>query len=358
MSRGSTFHPRIQEMYIGKPIHYVRGPFAGRTIRSELSEYQKPDLGRKFAKRDRRPVDPPPVVRLRMFETKDQGTINMREEELHADSIDISGLVAHVDLFPVNLPEEMRHALAVEENPVGPAIAPGSHPGSHQVTQTTGDHHGQSLGDRMIDVEEDAKLTAAVFGSSFVHAAQVLDMSGEQVVLFVFADLSVKMEGHFVYRYRSFDLFGRIAGSEDIPIAAELLSGVFVIYSTKEFPGLQASTPLTKHLARWGVRVNIRENTRRRRGRRGGDDEDDVDDEGSSGVGDTIVDDEHETHFYRPNFLAPYTSQLATTSGLAPVMFSAPLSYHDHTEQYAGQAPPGQQDVLPPPTHNSGSGGL
>ncbi|KAG9103722.1 hypothetical protein FRC06_008579 [Ceratobasidium sp. 370] len=353
MSRGSAFYPRVQEMYIGKPIHYVSGPFAGRTIRSELSEYQKPDLGRKFAKRDRRPVDPPPVVRLRMFETKGEGTINAREEELHADSIDVSGLVAHVDLFPVNPPDKMHYAPAVEESSANPTATSGSHPGSHQITQTTG---SQWPDDRVIEVDETASLTASVFGSSFVHAVQVLDMSGEQVILFVFADLSVKMEGHFVYRYRSFDLFGRVAGSEDIPIAAELFSGVFVIYSTKEFPGLQASTPLTKHLGRWGVRVNLRETSRRRKGKKGGDD-DDGDDEGSSGAGDTIVDDEHETQFYSPNFLAPYTSQVATPSQFAPVMFSAPLSYHDHTEQYL-QGPPGQQDTLPSNTHNQGSGGL
>ena len=60
---------------------------------------------------------------------------------------------------------------------------------------------------------------------------------------------------------------------------------MFRVYSTKEFPGLQASTELTKvkmssllcfchrlnffvclkHLARWGVRLNIRETERRRR---------------------------------------------------------------------------------------------
>ena len=71
---------------------------------------------------------------------------------------------------------------------------------------------------------------------------------------------------------------------------------MFRVYSTKEFPGLQASTELTKvnsskyifqsqtylfffflffffnvkkHLARWGVRLNIRETERRRRKKRG-----------------------------------------------------------------------------------------
>jgi len=37
------------------------------------------------------------------------------------------------------------------------------------------------------------------------------------------------------------------------------------VYSTKEFPGLRASTDLTKHLSYFGVRLNLRETERKRR---------------------------------------------------------------------------------------------
>ncbi|QRV99151.1 velvet factor [Ceratobasidium sp. AG-Ba] len=332
MSTSSGIYPRVHDMYIGKPIRYVSGPFAGRTIRSELSEYQKPDLGRKFAKRDRRPVDPPPVVRLQLFETKDAGTPNQREEELHADSVDVSGLVAHVDMFPVNPSEEMRRIESIESSQSSASLATTSNP--QQISPINEAHYNHWTSDCVIDINEDSKLTTAVFGSSFVHAVQVLDMSGEHVILFVFADLSVKLEG------QCFDLFGRVAGSEDVPIAAELFSGVFVIYSTKEFPGLQASTPLTKHLGRWGVRVNLRETSRRKKGKQGeGDEEEDGD---SSGAGDAIVDEERETQFYSPNFLAPYTSQVGTSSRFTPVTFSAPTTYQEQHDQY-GQGSPERQ---------------
>ena len=46
---------------------------------------------------------------------------------------------------------------------------------------------------------------------------------------------------------------------------AEAVGGIFAVYSTKEFPGLKASTELTKHLSRWGIRVNIRETERKRK---------------------------------------------------------------------------------------------
>lgn len=48
-------------------------------------------------------------------------------------------------------------------------------------------YHDQSIEEDTITIDEDAILTSAVFGSSFVHAVQVLDMTGEHVILFVFA---------------------------------------------------------------------------------------------------------------------------------------------------------------------------
>jgi hypothetical protein len=95
-------------------------------------------------------------------------------------------------------------------------------------------------------------------------------------------DLAVKIEGSFVLRYRVFDIFSKPYNQrDDLAIQAECYGGPFRVYSTKEFPGLQASTDLTKvsahkhitqdidlfwqHLARWGVRLNIRETERRRR---------------------------------------------------------------------------------------------
>jgi hypothetical protein len=56
----------------------------------------------------------------------------------------------------------------------------------------------------------------------------------------------VKIEGSFILRYRVFDIFSKAYGENDLVIQAECYGGPFRIYSTKEFPGLQASTDLTK----------------------------------------------------------------------------------------------------------------
>jgi hypothetical protein len=62
-------------------------------------------------------------------------------------------------------------------------------------------------------------------------------------------DLAVKTEGNFIIRYRVFDLYAQKLKKTDdsnVQMQAECYGGPFRVYSTKEFPGLQASTELTK----------------------------------------------------------------------------------------------------------------
>lgn len=59
----------------------------------------------------------------------------------------------------------------------------------------------------------------------------------------VYQDLSVKQEGYFFLRYRTFDITS--LGTDHLA-EAECFGGKFRVYSTKEFPGLNASTDLTK----------------------------------------------------------------------------------------------------------------
>lgn len=85
-------------IHTGRVTFYKTGPFAGKIIRSELVEIQQADLGRKFVdsfvpdiwsihqnelrygRVDRRPIDPPPVVQLRIF--KVSGTYPQFETEV------------------------------------------------------------------------------------------------------------------------------------------------------------------------------------------------------------------------------------------------------------------------------------
>jgi hypothetical protein len=85
---------------VGQPMYFDSGLFSGRHIRVELKELQQAQLGRKYskfmipyanyyqptasryAKVDRRPLDPPPTILLRIFTVYDFGTHRQREEEV------------------------------------------------------------------------------------------------------------------------------------------------------------------------------------------------------------------------------------------------------------------------------------
>jgi len=298
---------------VGRPIHFVGGQFAGQTVRAELHEVQKADLGRKYARVDRRPLDPPPAVLLRLFHVFNAGTDHESEKEVpNYDEVQNLGLVCTVDLFPVPGPDSSRkdpkdgpsrrivpapcnqtpyssslpqspsypqesHQQSfkfVTSNPYSTSQQQQSPPGPRTFATTahvTGAGYLPTasstdivyhLGD--FPITESSKLTHALVGATFVQPANV-DYQGKKSLMFVFADLAVKIEGTFILRYRMFDIFSQCYGTPDLVIQAECYGGTFRVYSTKEFPGLQASTDLTKQLARWGVRLNIRETERKRR---------------------------------------------------------------------------------------------
>ncbi|KAF5365321.1 hypothetical protein D9758_005438 [Tetrapyrgos nigripes] len=346
--------------HVGRPIFFTAGQFKGRTIRAELVEIQKADLGRKYARVDRRPLDPPPVIALHLYEVINDENNGETEYEINnVDEIQTHGLLCTVDLFPVvgldsphtSVPVSGHspHSSQSSPSPQSTSSSPthSSYPQSihgdlpyipirssdhvsfpspqhysryHQSTQaafnfsqnqnqpqsrytqtnatassstsTPSPHgglyttlqfstppvqpetpHPSDIVHRVesVPITESSKMTNSLVGSTFVMPTTI-EYQGKKTLLFVFSDLAVKSEGYFILRYRMFDLFSRALDMEDLVIQAECYGGMFRVYSTKEFPGLQASTELTKNLSRYGVRLNIRE-TERRRNKETGTDE-------------------------------------------------------------------------------------
>jgi len=95
----------------------------------------------------------------------------------------------------------------------------------------------------------------------------------------------VRREGNFILRYRAFDIFSAVPGIPHAPVLAELYGGPFKVFSTRDFPGLEPSTDLTRvcpcfslnfwetirsflistaqNLAKYGVRVTLRDAERK-----------------------------------------------------------------------------------------------
>lgn len=254
-------------------------------MRAELVEIQKADLGRKYARVDRRPLDPPPVVQLRLYYIYNEGTDLESEQEVQDyDDIRNLGLLCNVDLFPVptqpnndnssepgrplpRLPHQLSPVVQPVCSPSGgypPPADPLSNSSRVPVSVAKLPHLQPHVHFDPLQISEDTKCTTALSGATFVQSTRI-DYEGKRALVFPFADLAVKVEGDFLLRYRTFDLFSRTPGLIDVPVQAECYGGPFHIYSTKEFPGLQPSTELSKQLSRYGVRLNTRETERKRK---------------------------------------------------------------------------------------------
>ncbi|KAI8343393.1 velvet factor-domain-containing protein [Chlamydoabsidia padenii] len=74
---------------------------------------------------------------------------------------------------------------------------------------------------------------------------------------FIFADVSIRMEGFFKLRFTLFEIIGSFAARK-----CSVLSDVFQVHSPKSFPGMSESTFLTRSFSEQGVRIRIRKETR------------------------------------------------------------------------------------------------
>jgi len=242
------------------PLAHSNGRFTGQTVRVRLAEMQKADRGRKFATRDRRPLDPPPVVQIRFYRVTGLGSNQETEQEIPAKDVQLEGLLCGTSIR--------------EDRGLGPESA----------AQNT----------------EDTTENDVLFGSSVVQCVR-LSHQGQEILGFVFADLSVRREGTWRLHYQAFDVL-QCSPGEDRRVLTHCVGESFRVYPNRQFPGLLPSTDLTKTIARAGIRTNHREDTRVRRKNSGSRDgasqptqraadneevEDGVEEEEEAGSGDT-----------------------------------------------------------------------
>ncbi|EPS25716.1 hypothetical protein PDE_00650 [Penicillium oxalicum 114-2] len=236
----------------------------GKKLTYTLSVMQQPERARACgagakSSADRRPVDPPPVVELRIFES---------DPTNDAQKTDIT-FAYNANFFLYATLDSVRHMAAMR----------GSAAPSTSVPVLTG---------------------VPVAGVAYLDRPS-------QAGYFIFPDLSVRHEGRFRL---SFHLYEEIKDVKDadqdantpLPSQAprsasaqslspqsylhfrlEVQSLPFTVYSAKKFPGLATSTSLSRIIAEQGCRVRIRRDVRMRR--RGDKREEDYEyDEGSANV--------------------------------------------------------------------------
>jgi len=262
------------------------GQWAGKLIRADLEEIQAADRGRKYAEVDRRALDPPPVVALRLFEVTQTGEYYEAPYESNATL----GLLCSVELIPAAKPS---HSPQRESSSRVPTCVP-----DYAFQEATCSAyssrdllcHNSNLYERHYSTPEDlpspeevtgdvspvgdipcpevARLTDQVLVGSKVVEPRLFTLDQQKVLLFIFPDLAVKKLGYFRLRYKFFSLTACIPGISDKVVQAECLGDVFRVYSTKDFPGLEKSTKLTRMLSLQGASLNIRNSEPRRKRKR------------------------------------------------------------------------------------------
>ncbi|EKM78520.1 hypothetical protein AGABI1DRAFT_92801 [Agaricus bisporus var. burnettii JB137-S8] len=209
----------VNPILVNRRIYCTSGQFAGHFVRYELEEVQRASLGRKYARVDRRPLDPPPVVLVKIWRYCPE---TGNEEEYDYDDVLTHGLLCTVDLFRVPVPAKpskdsppytAANSRTQKATQTGDGFVHFNPPGL-TLTESSPPYHPHSYGspdivnrhDGMYYLLESSKNTTCLVGATFVQPVHV-ELSGQKSIVFVFSDLAVKSEGTFTLRYRIFDLF-------------------------------------------------------------------------------------------------------------------------------------------------------
>ncbi|CAJ0827426.1 15419_t:CDS:10, partial [Entrophospora sp. SA101] len=112
------------------------------------------------------------------------------------------------------------------------------------------------------DTDEELHLlrdgkTRSTTGSVVSSLYHLKDTDNSDAGFFVFPDLSVRMEGTYRLKLSLFEIIGY-----EIYHCKSIFSDVFIVYSAKRFPGMEESTFLSRSFADQGLKIRIRKEIR------------------------------------------------------------------------------------------------
>ncbi|CAK7209267.1 hypothetical protein SCUCBS95973_000381 [Sporothrix curviconia] len=308
-----------------EPVVIDRMTRGGRRLWYHLEVIQQPERARACgagpkSSADRRPVDPPPVVELRIFEGPSMDQAN-----------DITFTYnANFFLFAT-----LEHARVMA--------------------------HGR--------VQAPSAATPPVLTGMPVSGMAYLDRPKE-AGYFLFPDLSVRHEGRYRLTFNLFEQTKEFAdldremhdGSaahtpESFDWRMEVKSNDFMVFSAKKFPGLTESTALSRTVAEQGCRVRIRRDVRmrRREGKSSGA-------AAVSGSGDARAAEEEYTRRHRtqtPEVVAEYRARSMSTESVNRTPYAADAQRRPSISDYqhpAQSAPSPQSGPSMPPAFGASLG--
>ncbi|KAI1815996.1 hypothetical protein GGS20DRAFT_277924 [Poronia punctata] len=171
-----------------------------------------------YGERDRRVIDPPPIVQMEIIDpTSSDEDIKRRLDRCYS--------VMHCTIW-----------------------------------NEAGDTDMSSMPE---DYRTQRRLTGTVVSSPFVGK----DINDEYGCFFCFPDLSCRTPGSFRLQFSFMVLNRDSAPGGRVPVVDVVMSDVFTVYNAKDFPGMKASTALTKKLKEQGCLISIKKGNDRIRGR-------------------------------------------------------------------------------------------
>ncbi|BFZ60542.1 hypothetical protein YB2330_001579 [Saitoella coloradoensis] len=187
--------------FISADAAQVRNTSKG--IQYDLLIRQQPDRARvcTFKEKERRPVDPPPIIQLKVREPYDAASNYLQNPYFFMCA----------DLVP-SAARDPERTTAVNRTLAGTVV-------------------------------------------SSLH--RLKDVDNSDGGFFVFGDLSVKLEGEYRLKFTLFELV-----KNEVIHLQSCISKPFIVYAAKSFPGMSESTFLSRSFADQGVRIRIRKEHR------------------------------------------------------------------------------------------------
>ena len=226
-----------------------------RVSRFRLKIRQQPIAARAcgLGERDRRVVDPPPIVQLCL-----------------------------TDFDPSN--KEDVQKLQWQWNVVQCTLWSVPKPGDSNAQDVT------SVSDPNNPSKKSRRLMGSVVSSPFVGVDPDIPEEGVKnarlAAFFIFHDLSCRQNGTYRLKFAYMRVDAMNAPGEKLAILAEITSDPFEVYSAKDFPGMRPSTDLTKELKRQGASVQVKKGNdskyRKKPQKRGSNELDDDSDQSAS----------------------------------------------------------------------------
>ena len=209
--------------------------------RYRLTIRQQPIAARAcgFGERDRRVIDPPPILQLSLTDFDPESPADVEELRWPLN-------VAHCALYSV----------------------------PHQSSTVSTGIDVTSIPDPNNPSKFSRRLMGTLVATPFVGidpAAPASDTENSRLgCFFIFHDLSCRQNGLYKLRFTLMHLNVELAltGGQG-SIVSSVESDVFEVFSAKDFPGMKASTTLTRDLKRQGANVQVKKGNEGKASRKG-----------------------------------------------------------------------------------------